>query len=170
MTWALGQGDTKGTRMKIGLAADSHDNLPMIRKAIQLFQERRIKHILHLGDYIAPFAVKEWVKFKGEIVGVFGNNDGERAGINKVLATIVPPPHLFEFQDRRILAVHDEKEIDLELTRQADVIVAAHTHEPEMRKGAPLFVNPGECGGWLSGKGTVALLDLDTLEVEIIPF
>jgi len=31
-----------------------------------------------------------------------------------------------------------------------------------------LIINPGECGGWLSGKSTIALLDLKNLEAKII--
>jgi len=154
--------------MKIGLAGDSHDNLPMIRKAVELFQKRRIKYILHLGDYIAPFACKEWAKFEGEIDGIFGNNDGEKVGINKVLPSIVPGPHFFELGRRRILAAHDEKNIDAELPQQADIVAVAHTHKPEIRSGNPSLVNPGECGGWISGKGTIAILDLDTLDAEIV--
>ena len=30
------------------------------------------------------------------------------------------------------------------------------------------FINPKECGGWLTGKSTIALLNLDTLEAKII--
>ena len=49
-----------------------------------------------------------------------------------------------------------------------DVIVSAHTHVPEIKQGSPLYINPGECCGWLSGKSTVMMLDLETLRPEII--
>lgn len=155
--------------MQIGLAADSHDNLPMIRKAVELFQERNIKRIIHLGDYIAPFACKEWAKFEGELEGIFGNNDGEKTGINKILPLVVPGPWLFQILGKKLLAAHDEKDLNPFLAKQADVLAAAHTHEPEIRGGSPPLVNPGECGGWLTGRATVAILDVDTLEAEIIP-
>jgi predicted phosphodiesterase len=29
-------------------------------------------------------------------------------------------------------------------------------------------INPGECGGWLTGKSTIAMLDLNDLNVQII--
>src|SRR4030042_509218 len=40
-----------------------------------------------------------------------------------------------------------------------DVVVFGHTHLPlaERRDGG-LLVNPGEAGGWLRGKSTIALL------------
>ena len=31
-----------------------------------------------------------------------------------------------------------------------------------------LFVNPGECCGWVTGRATVAAIDLDTSRVELI--
>lgn len=30
------------------------------------------------------------------------------------------------------------------------------------------FINPGECGGWLYGKNTVAILDIETFHADII--
>jgi len=155
--------------MKIGLAADSHDNLPMIRKAVELLRKRGIQRILHLGDYIAPFACKEWAKFEGEFEGIFGNNDGEKTGINKILPSVVPGPWLFQIVGKKILAAHDENDLVPTLAQQADVLAAAHTHKPEVREGTPPLVNPGECGGWTTGKATVAILDLETLEAEIVP-
>ena len=44
--------------MRIGVMSDSHDNLPMIRKAIRLFTDENAEAVLHAGDFIAPFAVK----------------------------------------------------------------------------------------------------------------
>jgi len=60
-----------------------------------------------------------------------------------------------------------------------DVLVFGHTHKAEVRReGSVVVVNPGEAGGWLHGKSTVALLDntviskagshLRSIDVEII--
>jgi predicted phosphodiesterase len=47
-------------------------------------------------------------------------------------------------------------------------VVYGHTHKPDVRKNnGVLVVNPGETGGWLTGKSTVALLDPVSLEAEI---
>jgi len=52
---------------------------------------------------------------------------------------------------------------------QADVVVFGHTHEVALeRRGEVLWVNPGECGGWLTGHSQVAILDTNTLDVEFI--
>ena len=43
------------------------------------------------------------------------------------------------------------------------LIIYGHTHRPEiMNVGGALVVNPGECGGWVYGKSTVALCDLES--------
>lgn len=54
-------------------------------------------------------------------------------------------------------------------TLRADVIVTGHSHRPvvDVRDGK-LFVNPGECCGWVTGRATVAAIDLKTNDVELI--
>ena len=51
----------------------------------------------------------------------------------------------------------------------ADVVMTGHTHEVdnELHDGR-LFLNPGECCGWVSGRCTVAVLDTDSLSAEVI--
>jgi predicted phosphodiesterase len=49
-----------------------------------------------------------------------------------------------------------------------DVVISAHTHIPEIKQGNPMYINPGECSGWLYGKNTVAVLDLQTMHAEIV--
>lgn len=48
-----------------------------------------------------------------------------------------------------------------------DLIIYGHTHKVDIREGQPLVINPGECGGWLTGRRTVAIVDLETMKVEI---
>jgi hypothetical protein len=49
------------------------------------------------------------------------------------------------------------------------VVITGHTHEivNESHEGV-LYLNPGECGGWLTDRCTVALLDTEQLKAEII--
>jgi putative phosphoesterase len=63
--------------MKIGIVADSHDNVPAIKKAVEYFNKSNIRFVIHAGDYIAPFSVKEFLRLKTKLLGGFGNNDGE---------------------------------------------------------------------------------------------
>ena len=162
--------------MKIGVVADSHDNIPMIRKAVEVFNARKVDYVLHAGDYVAPFAVKEFLRSEARLIGVFGNNDGEKKGIGKLCGDVYKPPYSIVLGGKKILLTHDISSLKQELRDTSDVIIFGHTHKPEIIKekpsaelgSKPLYINPGECGGWLSGKGTVSILDLKLLEAEIV--
>ena len=52
---------------------------------------------------------------------------------------------------------------------QYNLIVYGHTHKAEIRREAgTLLINPGECGGWLSGRSTVVWVDLDKMKAQIV--
>jgi len=158
--------------MIIGVMADSHDNLFNIEKAVDLFNQKKVNIVLHAGDFIAPFVTRKLNKLKCPLVGVFGNNDGEKKGLKeKILSiggSIYEPPFSFEKEGKKILLLHDPAKIEEEDFDLFDLIVCGHTHQSEVKKTKKaLLVNPGECGGWLTGKSTIGFVDLDTLEVEI---
>ena len=154
--------------MKIGVVSDSHDNVPMIRKAVEVLNREGVGAVLHAGDYVAPFSAKEFLKAKAPISGVFGNNDGERTGLAKVLLDVMPGPRLLDMGGITIVLAHEGGAIEPPLLAQADVAVFGHTHKAVVEKGRVLRLNPGECGGWLTGRCTVAILDTDTLDVKIV--
>jgi len=154
--------------MLTGVLADSHDNVPLIRRAMEFFLERGVDYMIHAGDFIAPFALKALLAPQIPLVGVFGNNDGEKAGLRGLCSTIFEPPHRFALAGRTIVLTHDLEALARGATEGADVVICGHTHSPEADEGPPLQLNPGEVGGWLSGASTIALLDLDGLEAQII--
>ena len=39
--------------MKLGIISDTHDNLPAIAAAVEIFKKARVQAILHAGDYVA---------------------------------------------------------------------------------------------------------------------
>ncbi|MGN6624758.1 MAG: YfcE family phosphodiesterase, partial [Candidatus Nitrosocosmicus sp.] len=69
--------------MKIGVISDSHDDIENVQEAIQVFNENDVKYVIHAGDYIFPGVIKEFSNLKAKLIGVLGNNDGERNGILK---------------------------------------------------------------------------------------
>ena len=154
--------------MKIGIVADSHDNVPAIKKAVEYFNKSSIGIVIHAGDYVAPFSVKEFLRLKAKLIGVFGNNDGEKQGINNLHKEIYDAPHLFNIDGKKFLVAHSLENLNPQLEKDADIIIFAHTHEPRIRKNGKIYINPGECGGWLNGKSTIAILDTETRGVEII--
>lgn len=155
--------------MQIGLMADSHDHLPRIERAVDLFNRHHVEFVIHAGDFIAPFALAPLERLQCRWVGVFGNNDGERAGLDRrSQGRIKAGPLRMELDSRRLTVIHILEELDLD-REQADVIIFGHTHEAEIRhERNALLINPGETYGWFRGKATVALVDLPTLKVELI--
>jgi putative phosphoesterase len=157
----------------IGVLSDSHDNVDAIKKAVRFFNEVPCDLVLHAGDFIAPFAAREFGRLSCPVKAVFGNCDGEKDGLKKVfvsLGEIEEEPFIFSHVERIILLTHtqfaNEKNIR---SGKYEVIVYGHTHKPDVRKNnGVLVVNPGETGGWLTGKKSVALLDPVSLEAEIV--
>lgn len=155
--------------MQIGLMADSHDHLPRIEQAVDLFTRHQVGFVIHAGDFVAPFALAPLGRLRCEWVGVFGNNDGERAGLEqRSRGRIKVGPLRLELDSKRLTVVHILEELEGD-REQADLIIFGHTHQAEIRRDRDvLLVNPGETYGWLHGRATVAVLDLPTLKVELI--
>lgn len=156
--------------MILGIISDSHDNLPKLKKAISLFNKKNVNLVLHAGDYVAPFSVLMMENnLKSEYFGVFGNCDGERNGLTKNSKGKISQETLeLEKFDRKILLIHDIEQADSDFSKY-DIVIYGHTHRPSIEKrGNTWFINPGECGGWLTGKSTVVTLDLisDTVKVH----
>ena len=154
--------------MKIGAISDTHDNLAAVSAALRRFQEAGVEAILHAGDYVAPFCLKRLLETPLPLEGVFGNCDGERAGLAKLLPELSDGPRHLELGGKKVCLVHVEKRLTPEEFEAADIVVCGHTHEPSIdRREGCLIVNPGECCGWLSGHCTVAVIDTRTLSAEM---
>ena len=158
--------------MEIGIIADTHDNLDMIARAVEVFNRNGVGLVLHAGDFVAPFTARRFRELRCRLVGVFGNNDGEKFGLRenfKGFGEIHEGFHQREEAGRRIILVHQPDVVRaLARSGEYDLVVYGHTHRVDIRKEGALIVNPGECGGWLTGRSTVAVLDLDTMEVRVI--
>jgi hypothetical protein len=157
----------------IGVMSDSHDNVTQVRKAVTLFKDAGCDLVLHAGDVVAPFAARELEALGCPVKAVFGNCDGEKQGLEMALkkfGEIQDAPLLFTHGGRLVLLVHYHFSVATYASSgKYDVIIFGHTHKPDIRRaGKTLLLNPGEAGGWLTGKSTVALLNPDTLEAEIV--
>ena len=132
---------------------------------------RGVELVIHGGDYVAPFAINPLEKLKCEYVGVFGNNDGEKFGLAKKSQDRIKfPPYPVEISGKKILILHEPIELDALIKSQIyDIIVYGHTHNLVIENhGKTLVINPGESCGWLTGKSTIAIVDLDDMSAEII--
>ena len=157
--------------MRIGVMADSHDHVPMVEAAVELFKQEDVCHVLHAGDFVAPFAVEPLQQLHCPLISVFGNNDGERLGLAARLEEIGEVhAHLasITLANRRIALVHyPELAEPLAQSGKYDLVVFGHTHIVDQRRDGALLLNPGETGGWLTGRSTVAVVDLADLQVHL---
>lgn len=160
--------------MKIGIMADIHDNVDNLRHAINLFNALECGTVLLAGDFVSPLVVPSMRKLHCPVIACFGDNDGNQTGISggmKIVGTLGYPPMCCRFRDGlRVLMAH-QLESMRHFIDDADVVVFAHTHRPSIAKDrhGRLFINPGEVGGWMFRKPTVAILDSQTREAEILP-
>jgi putative phosphoesterase len=157
--------------MKIGVIADSHDNVPKIAAAVDLFNDQRVKHVLHAGDFVAPFAIEPLRQLSCPLLAVFGNNDGERLGLAariREIGDVQPELATITLARRKIAMVHyPELAEPLAKGGTYDLVIYGHTHRVDQRHDEALLLNPGEAGGWLTGCATVAVVDLRNLQVEL---
>ncbi|RLG85355.1 MAG: hypothetical protein DRO18_05915 [Thermoprotei archaeon] len=167
--------------MLVGVMSDSHDNLEKVDKALKVFSEKGIELLIHLGDIISPFTLIKILEFFPRSIIVLGNNDGEKILLkelaSKAGATLKNSVHELTLKQKKILLVHGfggkqltKRLIDsIASSNTYDIVLYGHTHEVDVRKvGKTLVLNPGEVLGYLSGKSTIALLDIEKMEVEII--
>ncbi len=159
--------------MKIGIISDTHDHIPNLKKALDLFRLQGVRTILHAGDLCSPFMVPPFEGFG--LHAVFGNNDGDHYRILQKMDD-VDGTHHGEFcslviDGRRIAMYHGtQPEITDALVKCGtyDLVISGHTHEAVTRKEAETqFVNPGSAHGF-DGKATVALFDTQTQKIEIM--
>jgi putative phosphoesterase len=160
--------------MKVGLLADTHDRVPAIAGLIQKMLERGVSLVMHAGDYCSPFSLEPFNEANVALLGIFGRNDGDPEGLKATAARgvgmeLYESPHSFEVSGQRILIVHDLGEVNRRSIESHKFVVHGFTHKQEtISRGSTLVINPGEGCGWLTGKCTAAILDLETSEVEII--
>ncbi len=158
--------------MLIGIVSDTHDHMDRLRAALRRFVEAGVNVVLHAGDFVSPFMAIPFQETGLRVIGVFGNNDGDKLFLRERFQGVGElnfGPYEVELGGRRLVLMHEPRALEaLVSSGKYDLIVYGHTHEVDLREGGPLVVNPGECGGWLSGKSTCALVDLKRLKAEII--
>ncbi len=160
--------------MLVGLIADTHDRLPAISDIVKEFSDRGTTLVMHAGDYCAPFALDPFHEAGLPVLGIFGRNDGDHEGLKAhgalgMATELYESPHSFDVSGHRILLVHDLGEVNRRSIDGHDIVVHGLTHRQEtVTRGNTLLINPGEACGWLTGRCTAAVLDLETKHVEII--
>lgn len=159
--------------MLIGLISDTHDHVPHLKKAVQVFKERKADLVLHAGDYCSPFMIPH---FEGlPLKGIFGNNDGDKyllmSKFRAIGADLEGDFMRVEAGGLTIAVYHgtyDEITKSLVESGRYDVVVTGHTHEMVHEKvGKTIVINPGTANGF-DGKASIAFLNTENKEVEFV--
>ena len=156
--------------MKIGIMSDTHDYLPNIRKAIEIFNEEGAEAVIHCGDFVSLFVIKEFENLNANIIATYGNNDGERCKLKEWLKNINEDNIIDDFvsvelDGLRFFITHGHHQSIVDMAIKSglyDVVVYGHTHDMVIEEVDDILViNPGECCGYLTGNQTVVILDTE---------
>ncbi len=159
--------------MKIGIISDTHDNIVNTRKAVERFKAEGVAYVIHLGDYVSPYIIRAFVGVK--LVGVFGNNDGEKYGLmnafKEIGGELKGDFYEFEQDGMKFACTHgtvEQLRDALISSGKYDVVLYGHTHEAVNRQvGRTLAINPGTAHGF-DVKPTVAVFDSKERKAEIV--
>ena len=164
-------------RMLVGIMSDTHDDIVQTKKAVSKFNREGVEQVLHAGDFISPFMIDTLKELTSPLTGVFGNNDGDRSLLERK-SGMLPSMKIsgtfarIDLGGIRIALLHGNDRELLETLAgcgSLDLLVYGHTHRPEIRRdGSLLIVNPGEVYGHLTGRSTVALVDIVKRSAEIV--
>jgi len=158
--------------VKVGIVSDSHDHRGAAEGALLLFRAEGVGMVLHLGDVCSPAVLAAFGNPAIPFLGVFGNNDSDRDGLQEATGgAFRQGPRIETVDGRKILLAHSFDQLREELNGRGrfDLVLFGHTHRPlTMHVGKALVVNPGESCGLLRGKSTCAIVDLATMEPRIV--
>ena len=159
--------------MRIGVISDTHGHVANTLAAVRLLESLDVQQVLHCGDIgtaTIPQLLASWPAHF-----VFGNCDSETDELAEAIAAAGLSCHgrfgQIELAGRKIALIHSD---DARLFRATiaggkfDLVCYGHTHEAEShREGQTLVLNPGAL--YRANPHTLAVVDLKTMEAEIIP-
>ncbi len=141
--------------MILAVMSDSHDHIWNLRTALRLLKERGAEAIVHCGDFIAPFSLKELDQAKIPVHGVFGNNDGDQYLLTKLSLTALSHITLYGLtgeltvEDFKMAFTHYRAVAEgLAASNRFDLVCFGHTHEASVDTvRETVLLNPGEIMG-----------------------
>ena len=161
--------------MKLGIVADTHDNLALVDRAVELFESENVDRVVHCGDIVAPFSATPFDSDAFDFYAVRGNNDGEWALANVVeeFGTYLGECGQLTVDNTSIAVYHGTNKLLREALAESgeyDFVLHGHTHERTLaERGETVVVNPG--GLPIEGaddRFSVAILDTDASGVDAV--
>jgi putative phosphoesterase len=154
--------------VKIGIISDSHDNLPATEQALEIMKRQGCDFLIHAGDICSPF-IARIIKESGIAhASVFGNNDGDRVALSKML-DITPAPRHITIDNLSIVIFHEPFINDYIDQSYVDLLIYGHTHMKHTQTLSDMLIlNPGTLSGVLADGKTFAIYDTKLRKAEII--
>ncbi len=162
--------------MIIGVTGDTHNNLKNIKKICTIFNENSVDLVIHTGDISLPKSLLAFNILNCPMIAVIGNNDVlERDDLEEAAkkfdCKIFDEPHFIKLNKTKISIIHHPELIDSRMIDRSDLILHGHTHRFRKEKiGKSLVFNPGECAGFMKDKNQIGIVNLDSLDANIINF
>ena len=157
--------------MKIGIIADTHNNIELTREALNYFTAQNVDLVIHAGDLTSPKMLELFEGFNCKFV--LGNADIDIEELNcqsdKYGFGCIDQACSFEADGKRFIVFHGN---NVPMFRQTvasgnfDYIIKGHTHFFENYvSNNTRIINPGSLYG--TGDCSIAILDTDTDKVEL---
>lgn len=161
--------------MHVGIVSDTHDNVPAVERATEIFENEGVDVVIHCGDFVAPLVIPYFDAF--ELHGVFGNNDGEIQGLLAQFDSLGGESELhgrfgtLEFDGVSFAVLHGESLAEVRAIADAetfDFVCYGHHHRREhSENGRTTLLNPGaHFPPTPDEHRTVAIVDTETEAVR----
>ena len=169
--------------MNIGIISDTHDDLLSLKSAIRIFNESKVKYVIHAGDYVFPGVVKEFKRLNAKLIGVLGNNDGEKLGLSKNFQEIGGELHgefcNLELDNLKIAIYHgtsNEMTEAIISSQLYPLVIHGHTHKKRDDKIRDVLVlNPGSAhrefpniDGEIEAEPSIIIFDTTKISYQFI--
>ena len=156
----------------LGIISDTHENEEAIKKAAGIFKQKNPDFLVHCGDIISPPMLEHFQGFKMKFV--FGNNDGERNGLNAKAKEFgfeeVTDEKEFTFKGKKFYVYHgtNKNRLDAAIkSNKYDYVLTGHTHiKRDEKSGKTRVINPGSL--FRIHPYTIALLDVGKDKLEFV--
>jgi hypothetical protein len=161
--------------MVIAIMSDTHDNIWNVRKALEMIRVHKAKLIIHCGDLVAPFTLRELAKFDGPVHWALGNNDGDPYMLAKLSLTELENMEAhnligkLDLDGTSIAFTHcEEMGSALAHTGKYDLVCCGHTHMYRLERiHQALLLNPGDVMG-KDEPGRFSLSDTASREITAL--
>lgn len=155
----------------MAVLSDSHDALSNLEWATKMANDNKCEVLLFAGDLVAPPGINVLRKFKGEIHMIWGNNEGEKMKITKLVDLLKIEHHDYwlecEFAGKKIVMHHWPRPIEIAAKSGLfDLAICGHTHEWRLENFEnSVLLNPGSICQFSESRPSMAIVDLETMTV-----